>query len=116
MATVQENLHCWFNYDATKPNVIENRICEGTDCLKAALSSGVTSLQFTIASAKSVSGGSNEAVTLLNLVPWASTLTYRVNHVNSKKIRVGGLKKEIPAQKKVLPRDWKNLIPPHTDK
>ena len=84
MATVQENLQCWFIYDATKPNVIENRICEGTDCLKAALSSGVRRLQFTVASAKSVSGGSNEAVTLLNLVTWASTLTYRMKTQNSR--------------------------------
>jgi len=45
MATVQEKVQCWFYYDATKPEVTENRICEGTDCLKAALSSGVTSLQ-----------------------------------------------------------------------
>jgi hypothetical protein len=30
---------------ATKPAVIENNICEGTDCLKAALSSSVTGLQ-----------------------------------------------------------------------
>ena len=84
MATLQENLHCWFNFDATKPNVIENRICEGADCLNAALSSGVTSLQFTVASAKSVSGGSNEAVTLLNLVPWAGTVTCRMNAQNSR--------------------------------
>jgi len=32
--------------------VIENSICEGTDCLKAALSSGVTSLQVVVVSAK----------------------------------------------------------------
>ena len=58
------NGHCarkvqgWFYYDATKPGVIENRICEGTDCLKAALSSGVTSLQVVVVSARSVSRGS----------------------------------------------------------
>ena len=52
-----------------KARVIENRICEGTDCLKAALSSGVTSLQVVVVSARSVSRGSNEAVTLLYLVP-----------------------------------------------
>jgi hypothetical protein len=45
VATLQENLQCWFWYDATKPNVIENRICDVTDCLKAALSSGIASLQ-----------------------------------------------------------------------
>ena len=51
------------HYDATKPGVIENRICEGTDCLKAALSGGVTSLQVVVVSARSVSRGSNAAVT-----------------------------------------------------
>jgi len=69
MATVQEKLMYWFQYDATKPGVIENRICEGTDCLKVALSSGMTSVQVVVASAKSISCGSNEAVTLLYLVP-----------------------------------------------
>jgi len=44
--------------DATKPGVIENRICEGADCLKAALSSGMTSLQVMVALARSVSRGS----------------------------------------------------------
>jgi len=79
MATVQEKVQCWFYYDATKPGVIENRICEGTDCLKAALSSGVTSLQVLVFSARSVSGGINEAVTLLYLESSASSPTYRVN-------------------------------------
>ena len=37
-----------------KARVIENRICEGTDCLKAALSSGMTGLQVMVASATSV--------------------------------------------------------------
>jgi len=59
----------WFYYNATNAGVIENRICEGIDCLKAALSSGVTSLQVVVVSARSVSRGSNEAVTLLCLVP-----------------------------------------------
>ena len=58
--------------------MIENRIFEGTDCLKAALSSGVTSLQVVVVSARSVSRGSNEAVTLLCLVSSPSTPTYRV--------------------------------------
>ena len=44
----------WFQYVSTKPGVTENRSCEGTDCLKAALSSGVTSLQVMVASARSV--------------------------------------------------------------
>jgi len=70
------NVQCWFHYDATNPGVIENRICEGTDCLKAALSSGVTSLQVVVVSARIVSRGSNEAVTLLYLVYIPSCLTY----------------------------------------
>jgi len=78
MATVQENAQCWFYYDATNPGVVENRICEGTDCLKSALSSGVTSLQVVVVSARSVSRGSNEAVTLLYLVSSPSTPKYRV--------------------------------------
>ena len=58
MATVQEKLKYWFYYDVTNPGVIENRICEGTDCLKAALRSGVTSLQVVVVSARSMSRGS----------------------------------------------------------
>jgi len=60
MATVQEKLKYWFYFDATKPGVIENRICEGTDCLKVALSSGLTSLRNMIVLARSVNRGSNE--------------------------------------------------------
>jgi hypothetical protein len=41
-----------FYNDVTKGVVIENRICEGTDCLKTALSSGMTSLQVTVACKK----------------------------------------------------------------
>jgi hypothetical protein len=37
-------VHYWFLYDGNKPQMIENKICEGTDCLNAALSSCVTSL------------------------------------------------------------------------
>jgi hypothetical protein len=40
-------------YVATKPQV-ENKIFEGTDLLKAALSSGITSLWVMVASARSV--------------------------------------------------------------
>jgi hypothetical protein len=65
-------------YDDTKPEVIENNICEGTDCLKATLCSGMTGLQVVVASARSVCRGSKEAVTLLYLVPCPSTPTYRV--------------------------------------
>ena len=79
-------VHCWFSYDATEPGVIEKVLIdsEGTDCLKAALSSGVTSLQVVVASARSVSRGSNEAVTLLCLVSSPSTPTYRVKSQHSK--------------------------------
>ena len=51
-------VQCWFYYDATKPGVIENRICEGTDSLKTELSSGVISLQVVFVSARSMSWGS----------------------------------------------------------
>jgi len=86
MATLQEKVHCWFYYDATKPGVIENRICEGTDCLKAASSNGMTSLQVMVASSRSVSCGCNEAVTLLYLVSSPSTPTYRAKTQDSKRI------------------------------
>jgi hypothetical protein len=36
-----------------KPQVIENKICEGSDCLNAALYGGVTSLWVVVASAGS---------------------------------------------------------------
>jgi hypothetical protein len=42
-----------------------------TACLKAVLRSGRTSLQVMVASARSVGWGSNEAVSLLYLVPWS---------------------------------------------
>jgi len=58
MATVQVNVQCWFYYDATKPGVIENRIFKGTASMKAALSSGMTSLQVVVVSARSVNWGS----------------------------------------------------------
>jgi hypothetical protein len=70
-------LHCWL-YDDTKPQVIGNKIYEGTDCLKAALQSGMTSLQVIVGSVKSVGWGSNETLALLYLVPWLITLTYGV--------------------------------------
>jgi len=81
-----KKMQCWFYYDATKPGLRENRICEGTDCLKAALSSGVTSLKVVVVSARSVSRGSNEAVTLLCLLSSPSTPTYRVKKQDSKHI------------------------------
>jgi len=57
MATLEEKLNYCFHY-ATKPGLIENRICEAADCLKAALRSGVTSLQVMVVSARSVRRGS----------------------------------------------------------
>jgi len=44
-------------------------ICEGTDRLKAALSSGVTSLEGIVAHSRSVGWRRNEEVTFLYLVP-----------------------------------------------
>jgi len=42
--------------------VIEKKIREGTECLKAALNSGMTSLQSMVAPASSVAWSSNEAL------------------------------------------------------
>ena len=66
--------------------MIENRICDGADCLKAALSSGVTSLQVVVVSGRSVSRRSNGAVTLLYLVSGPGTPTYSVKTQDSKHI------------------------------
>jgi len=63
--------------------MIRNKICGGSDCLNAALSSGVTSLQLTVASAKSVSWGSFESESLLYLVLWPSSLTFTVKTQHS---------------------------------
>ena len=63
---------------------MENKICKSTDCLKTALSSGVTSLQVMVASGRSVNRVSNEAVTLLYLVPWPSWPTYTAKTQDSK--------------------------------
>jgi len=82
----ERNVQCWFHYDSTKPGVIENRICKGTDCLKAALSSGVTSLQVVVVSVRSVSRGSDEAVTMLYLVSSQGTPTYIVKKQDLKRI------------------------------
>jgi len=76
MATLEEKLQCCLKHDATKPQVIENKICEGTDCLKAALCIGVTNLQVMFASARSLGWASNEAVTLLYLITYPSALIY----------------------------------------
>jgi len=45
MVTVHEKVQCWFSNNASKPEVVEYNICEGADCVKAALRSGMTSLQ-----------------------------------------------------------------------
>jgi len=71
-------MQCYFKYNPTRPQEIENKICEGTDCLNVAFSSGMTSLQVMVASARSVGYGSNNEVTLLYLVPWPSSPMYRV--------------------------------------
>jgi hypothetical protein len=58
-------------------------ICESPGRLIAALQSGMTSLQVIIASGRSVGWGSNETLTLLYLVHWPSTPTYRVKTQDS---------------------------------
>jgi hypothetical protein len=68
----------WFLYDANKPQVIENKICECTNCMKAALSSGVTSQQVMDALETIVGWGKNEGVTFLYLIPYPSAHMYRV--------------------------------------
>jgi len=78
MVTLHEKVQFWFQYDAVNPQVTENKVCESTDHLKAALTSGMTSLNVTVASARSVDCSRSEAVTLLYLVPCTSTPTYRV--------------------------------------
>ena len=78
-------MQCWFSNDATKTEVIENKICEGIARLKAALRGGKKSLQVMVASARSVGWWNNEAVTLLYLVKWPSTPTYRVKTQDSKR-------------------------------
>ena len=57
VGTVQEKVYCGFKYGATKPGVIENKICEGTDCLKAVLSSGMTSFSVRLPQQEVWAGG-----------------------------------------------------------
>ena len=52
-----EKVQCWISNDASKPEVIEKIICEGTDYLHLALQSDMTSLHVMVASARSVDGG-----------------------------------------------------------
>jgi hypothetical protein len=84
MVTLHENVQFLFQYDAVNARVTENKVCEGTDHLKAALTSGMRSQNVTVFSARSVDCGRSEAVTLLFLVPWTRTLTYRVKTQDSK--------------------------------
>jgi len=70
--------------------VKENKICEGTDCLNAALSSGVTSLYVLIASASGVGWGRNEAVTLLYLIPYPSAHMYSMPTQGSATFLISG--------------------------
>ena len=55
--------------------MIENEICEGTDCLKAGLSSGVTSPHLMVAHARIVGWGSS-GVMFIHLVTYPNALMY----------------------------------------
>jgi len=83
-ATLQEKVHCWLQYNGTKCKVIENKICEGTDCLKAAWSSDVTSLECIVAPARIVGWRSYDKVLLLYVLPLPSTMTCVVKTQGSK--------------------------------
>ena len=75
MATLQDKVQCYIKYDATKPDVIEKRICEGIDGLNATLSSDMTSLQAKFASARIVGRESN-GLMFLHVVPYPSAHMY----------------------------------------
>ena len=64
---------------------MENRFFEGTDCLNPALQSGMASIKVMIASARRFGWESKEAVTLLYLVTWPSSLKYGVKTQDSKR-------------------------------
>jgi len=51
---------------------------QSADCMKPALQSSISSLQVMVAAARRVGWGINKAVTWLYLVPWSSSLTYRL--------------------------------------
>ena len=55
--------------------MIENKVCEGTDCLNAALSSGVIRQQLMVAHARIVGWGSNR-VMFIHIVPYPNALMY----------------------------------------
>ena len=68
--------------------MIENRIYEGADCLKSALSSGVTSLQIVVVSAWSVSWGSMKQWPCCILCPvqavWHTEWKHRIWNILSR--------------------------------
>ena len=45
---LHKKMQCHFSNDASKQQVTENNICEGTDCLNLALQSDMTSLHFMV--------------------------------------------------------------------
>jgi len=73
--TLHEEVHCCLQYNGTKCKAIENKICEDTDCLKAAWSSGVKSLEGIVAPASVVDWRSNDKLSLLYVLPLPSTTT-----------------------------------------
>jgi len=75
MATLQDKDQSYFKYDATKPDMRENKICEGIDCLNATLSSDMTSLQAKVASARIVDRESNGLI-FLHVGPYPSAHMY----------------------------------------
>jgi len=81
---LQEKVYCLLQYNGTKCKVIENRMCEGTNCLKATWSSDVTSLEGIVAPARIVGWRSNDAVSLLYVLPLPSTRTCAVKTQCSK--------------------------------
>ena len=83
-ATLQEKVRCWLQYNATKCKVIGYKICEGTDCLKAAWSNDVTSLAGIVAPARVVDWRSNDTMSLLYVLPLPSTRTWAVKTQGSK--------------------------------
>ena len=84
-ATLQEKVYCcWLQYNGTKCKVIGYKICEGTDCLKAAWSSDVTSLEGIVVPERIVDWRSNDKVSLLYVLPLPSTRTCVVKTQDSK--------------------------------
>jgi len=82
-ATLQEKVHAVCSI-MLQCKVIENKICEGTDCLKAAWSSDVTSLERIVVPARIVGWRSNDNVSQLYVLPLPSTRTCAVKTQISK--------------------------------